>query len=604
MMFREKSTSKLYAFALAAVFALTLAGCGGGGGTAAVEEEPPAMPEPTAQEMCEADGGRYNADGSCTDAAGLAEEAALSGAQEAAMAAYMAARAAVYAAVDPVAAANAHKYAAMAGEANEAAQAATTSADAMTHQTAAETARDMAMEAGMERGLEITKLGNKIINQAAIDNAELEGKTGHDVPEPISNARRVGAAMATAAAMTPVNAAGNPHQGSNTTDPAENVATATATFTGAAPRIASTVGGEALDRGEMPLALQSRVFADDVRFAGTEMVLRDTDATPSTSTYAVVYTDINPATPDYTTADVDTNDNFLTVTELQGLIDHTTRTYPAIDADAIPSDGSSFAASLNFDVDNNVPAVKGRFFCGSTAACAISVNEDGMVTGVVGYVFQPAKSTAPADLKADTDYLAWGVWATVPDATGSEATVPAATVGAFGSGTMAFTVYPQLEGKATYNGVAHGLYAAGGMVEYFDADVSLEANFGGNVGADSGANPGTPDTNLLGSVTGSVTNIKAGGMDVEGSLSLMKANIVDADADGSQAGQFSAATEGVLGGNILSGTWAGEFFGPARAVTAKERETEFPSTAAGSFGGKSANNTVSILGSFGSWKAE
>ena len=34
MKFREKSTNKFYAFALAAVFALVLAGCGGGGGTA------------------------------------------------------------------------------------------------------------------------------------------------------------------------------------------------------------------------------------------------------------------------------------------------------------------------------------------------------------------------------------------------------------------------------------------------------------------------------------------------------------------------------------------------------------------------------------------
>ena len=60
MMFREKSISKLYAFALAAVFALTLAGCGGGGGTTA--EEPPPMPTP--QEMC-ADAGNSWVDGAC-----------------------------------------------------------------------------------------------------------------------------------------------------------------------------------------------------------------------------------------------------------------------------------------------------------------------------------------------------------------------------------------------------------------------------------------------------------------------------------------------------------------------------------------------------------
>lgn len=61
MRFREKSISKLYAFALAAVFALTLAGCGGGGGTA---EEPPPPPMPTPQEMC-ADAGNSWVDGVC-----------------------------------------------------------------------------------------------------------------------------------------------------------------------------------------------------------------------------------------------------------------------------------------------------------------------------------------------------------------------------------------------------------------------------------------------------------------------------------------------------------------------------------------------------------
>ncbi len=46
MMFKEKSINKFYAFALAALFALTLAGCGGGGGgsAAAPDPDPPAMP--------------------------------------------------------------------------------------------------------------------------------------------------------------------------------------------------------------------------------------------------------------------------------------------------------------------------------------------------------------------------------------------------------------------------------------------------------------------------------------------------------------------------------------------------------------------------------
>ncbi len=57
MMFKDKYINRFYAFALAAVFALTLAGCGGGGGTAAVEEEPPPMPTP--EEMCTAAGNQY-----------------------------------------------------------------------------------------------------------------------------------------------------------------------------------------------------------------------------------------------------------------------------------------------------------------------------------------------------------------------------------------------------------------------------------------------------------------------------------------------------------------------------------------------------------------
>ncbi|MYA97900.1 MAG: hypothetical protein F4X91_16010 [Nitrospinae bacterium] len=50
MKFREKSTSKFYAFAMAAVFALVLAGCGGGGGGTAAGPDPEPTPMPTPYE--------------------------------------------------------------------------------------------------------------------------------------------------------------------------------------------------------------------------------------------------------------------------------------------------------------------------------------------------------------------------------------------------------------------------------------------------------------------------------------------------------------------------------------------------------------------------
>ena len=75
MMFRDKSISKFYTYALAAVFALTLAGCGGSGGTAAVDDDMEMVtPEPSPQETCEGAGGRYNADDTCSSAEDLEAE--------------------------------------------------------------------------------------------------------------------------------------------------------------------------------------------------------------------------------------------------------------------------------------------------------------------------------------------------------------------------------------------------------------------------------------------------------------------------------------------------------------------------------------------------
>ena len=69
--------------------------------------------------------------------------------------------------------------------------------------------------------------------------------------------------------------------------------------------------------------------------------------------------------------------------------------------------------------------------------------------------------------------MAWGVWLTVPDVA-DDGTIDAATTGAFASGNQPFNVRAALKGSATYNGDATGLYAAGGYVDYFDADVSTD----------------------------------------------------------------------------------------------------------------------------------
>ena len=575
MMVREKSINKLYAFALAGVFALTLAGCGGGGGTAAVEEPDPAPPMPSAQEMCEADGGRYNMDGSCTSAADLAEEMALSDAQGAAAMAASAAMAAVAGAKDPVAASNAHGYAAMAQAASASAQAATTSADAMEHQMAAEDARDKAMEAAGMRGLGLTTKANQITNKAAIDNAVLEDR---EPPKAVSNATRVGTELATnaadAAAQTTVTSPENsPSEGSVSQG---GEVSATVAHGASGPTITVTGVGTALQRGENPALLTMRGG-----WMGRELL-----ENAASDSYVNVYTDIQAPTK---------RQNY-------GADSATALAVGHIITGDIPGNGKTFTGTRNVSATDNIPTETGRFNCAAGTACSISVDDKGAVVALQGYTFQPIASGTTDVL--DADYLAWGVWLTVPDATD---TTDLAATGAFASGNDAFQVRAELTGTATYNGVATGVYSAGGMVEYFDADVSLTANFGGTVGADSDTD--TLDTNdglLIGAVTGSVSGIRAGGMDVDGSLTLKRAPVIAGAENGDSSTGFDGAAEGTVGGHLLKGLWGGQFYGPnEEAADSMAARTEYPTTAAGTFAATGGGNTpVSILGAFGSWKAE
>ena len=353
--------NKIFSFMLAAAFALTLAGCGGGGGgsAAAPDPEPPTMPEPSAQEMCEADGGRYNADGSCTSADDLAEEMALSGAQEAAMAAYMAAMAAAGGAKDPVAMGKAQMYADMAKEASDAAAMATSSEMAMEYQMKAEMNRDMAMEAAMMRGLGLTSKANMITNKSAIDNAILEGR---EAPKAVSNAGRVGTELAATANETgdgavlhtavtdgPGAEAGSVGQGGTS---GSEVA-ATAAYGASGPTITVTNVGTALLRGENPMLLTTRGG-----WMGRELV-----ENAASDSYANVYTDIQAPMmrQNYgaTTAGTEGNDAALAVGQI-------------ITGD-IPGDGSTFTAMRNVSATDNIPTSYCQMLCIAVLSSAASL---------------------------------------------------------------------------------------------------------------------------------------------------------------------------------------------------------------------------------------
>ena len=565
MMVKDKYIHKLYAFALAAVFALTLAGCGGGGSAAAPDPEPPTMPEPSAQEMCEADGGRYNADGSCTSAADLAEEMALSGAQEAAMAAYMAAMGYVGSSVDPVAMTNAQKYADMAKGASDSAAMATTSAMAMEYQMKAEMYRDMAMEASMMDGLGITMLANLQLNKAPEDLQEQP-----DPPKPITNVGNVHTEINTVSQTTTPNSSG------------ATAPTVTVTYGATASKPAFAIAD--YEEGESPKSFSMGSFM------GTELVNILPTGVDGVDgrTNVVVYSD--RAQTESVTNYAASGDDFVDVTALN-VATSANHVTSLSEGQISGTMGDKVEGTYNVDARDNNPAVSGAFYC-SAALCTMTVNSKGMITANVGYQFRPASGKTTKD---DTSYLTLGFWLTAPTALNATGGAPGGiVVGAFGMGQgTAVEIPAALEGTATYEGIATGLYATKDGISYFSGDAMLEANFGQVKGLAAGATDAT--AGFRGSVSGSISNITAGGMKMEGELGLSAANIA-----GDTTGTYSGNTKGSIGDSRFVGSWAGTFYEAGKAST--PADSRYPMSTAGTFSGYDEYNNSSILGAFGANK--
>ena len=154
---------------------------------------------------------------------------------------------------------------------------------------------------------------------------------------------------------------------------------------------------------------------------------------------------------------------------------------------------------------------------------------------------------------------------------------------------------------ATYRGDANGAYLADGNMSYFEADVTLTAEFQNAAGTGSG------------SIEGEVTNIVAGGKSVAGSLELQEQTLAD-----NISTAFAAGTAvGVVAGKSFSGAWKGQFFGmrvrrttktetidtndPQRTVTTTY-SPEPPGSVAGTFYATQQSNpagSAALIGAFG-----
>ena len=222
----------------------------------------------------------------------------------------------------------------------------------------------------------------------------------------------------------------------------------------------------------------------------------------------------------------------------------------------------------------------GYFRCLSavTSGCGRSTT-NGRLTGLQGeWIFVPSGGTRTVSTP-DTDYLSGGVWLLVPDGATSADDV---VFGAFADGSDPFrqSNLQALQGTARYDGTATGVYSdrSGGGAElgYWDGAVALTADFG------------TP--NSRGTISGSVTDIDVDDERVPGSLSLGTAPV-----GSSNSGFFEGSVSGNVLGGTYTGRWGGQFFGNGEA-------DGMPGSVAGTLGGRSMDDTVNFVGTFGAHK--
>ncbi len=189
---------------------------------------------------------------------------------------------------------------------------------------------------------------------------------------------------------------------------------------------------------------------------------------------------------------------------------------------------------------------------------------------------------AEGSTDADADYLARGIWVYVPD---DATNLHDYEYGAFADGNDPFVQdnLAGLTGTATYTGEdrATGLYANATeqQNEFFEADVTLTANFGHG--------------GELGSIEGRIHDIETDGATLPGNPRLM---LGSANIGASHSGFFDGDTSMAFEGKSFTGKWGGQFFSNGAS------SAETPGSVAGTFGAATENGRESFLGSFNAYR--
>ena len=259
-----------------------------------------------------------------------------------------------------------------------------------------------------------------------------------------------------------------------------------------------------------------------------------------------------------------------------------TRTYP---------DGDDETDAIEVEFAGMFHGVEGMFAC-TGATCSAAKDAMGALTLVGAWTFLPDDDSGMvAGVMRDVDYLDFGFWyQTVEDKDGDITWMASA----FADGARDYGDTSGLQGKATYNGAAAGLYAkktfdtegvgtptaSGG----FTADASLTAYFSQITTGDD-ANSIAP--NVLNTIGGEVSNFRNEDGDlIDSSWTL---ELTRGPANSVSSGAFTGTTEGSEG--AAAGAWSAMSHGAVGTNGAQ------PSAVSGTFDGHFTNGHV--LGAFG-----
>ena len=503
---------KWRSFAIVAllVAALGVAGCGGGGGGAAEE---PAAPMPTPQEMCEADGGRYNADGTCTSAAELVMER-----QAAQRSAISTAIGTATTAVNGVDNDSTDAEVSAADTALENARSAIAAADDLS-------AAEKAANTGTVNALATVLNSAKTARMAAMDEADMAEKMA-----------MMATAMKLHAGISPFATTGDAIRNVvyNATDNSNIDVTI-----GTADAVVLTEDKDA-------------TVGDNHGWQGQKF----TASPDGDGTYeAVVYSNVGESTEGqkfsvahpYDTTAVDGTDTELSVNtttaEVQAKI-----ASPSFDQSAGKKEFELPSNTVRVTIPGSYSGVSGTYYCTPTSGetCSASVAARGFTLANGTWTFRATNADQRLMDTPDAIYASYGWW--IHKSEDGE-TFTASAFAADRGAVPDATGITALQGTATYMGGAAGKYALRSMTGgtndagHFTARATLEADFGDDM------------------ITGTIDNfIGADGKSRDWSVKLNETDIGDTGViDGQDDASAEVGTVWSMGGTAAakSGQWRG-----------------------------------------------